>query len=110
MKDKVTPEFLSGLCEERAEVLAGYLLSDEEKEKFRDFATIFCDVINTDRQEGISDLLSRFSYNSSSASFLSNRKELNRRYIIDKDRQGGISEAECGVFAQVLEFSGITSK
>ena len=73
MKDKVTPEFLSGLCEERAEVLAGYLLSDEEKEKFRDFATIFCDVINTDRQEGI-------------------------------------SEEECGVFAEVLEFSGITSK
>ncbi len=30
--------------------------------------------------------------------------------IIDKDRQGGISEAECGVFAQVLEVSGITSK
>ena len=73
MKDKVTPEFLSGLCEERAEVLAGYLLSDEEKSKFRDFATIFCDVINTDRQEGI-------------------------------------SEEECSVFAEVLEFSGITSK
>ncbi len=73
MKDKVTPEFLSGLCEERAEILAGYLCNDEEKEAFRKFATIFCNVINT-------------------------------------DRQGGISEEECGVFGEVLEFSAITSK
>lgn len=73
MKDKVTPEFLSGLCEERAEVLAGYLFNDGEKEAFRKFATVFCNVINT-------------------------------------DRQGGISEEECGVFGEVLEFSAITSK
>lgn len=30
--------------------------------------------------------------------------------IIDADRVAGISQAECGMFAQVLEFSSITSK
>lgn len=73
MKDKVTPDFLVGLCAGQEEVLSGSLRGEEEKVKFLEFIGIFHD-------------------------------------IIDKDRQGGISEAECGVFAQVLEFSGITSK
>lgn len=73
MKDKVTPDFLVGLCAGQEEVLSGSLRGEEEKVKFLEFIGIF-------------------------------------HGIIDKDRQGGISEAECGVFAQVLEFSGITSK
>ncbi len=73
MKDKVTPDFLSGLCAGQEDVLSGSLRGAEEKAKFLEFIGIFHD-------------------------------------IIDKDRQCGISEAECGVFAQVLEVSGITSK
>lgn len=73
MKDKVTPDFLSGLCAGQEDVLSGSLRGAEEKAKFLEFIGIFHD-------------------------------------IIDKDRQCGISETECGVFAQVLEVSGITSK
>lgn len=72
MKNKVTPMFLSGLCEEGSGMFTDSLRSEEEAAKFHEFARIFYDVI-------------------------------------DKDQQGGISEEESGVFAQVLEFSGITS-
>lgn len=54
MKDKVTPAFLSGLCEVRTEVLEGSLRSEEEERKFHDFARIFRGVIGRDRQEDIS--------------------------------------------------------
>lgn len=72
MKDKVTPDFLVGLCAGQEEVLSGSLRGEEEKVKFLEFIGIFHGIIDTPA--------------------------------------GGISEAECGVFAQVLEVSGITSK
>lgn len=73
MKDKVTPDLLLELCGDRPEVLRDSRLTDDERAAFRDFARVFCDVINA-------------------------------------DREGGISEEECGVFAEVLDFSSITSK
>lgn len=73
MKDSVTPELLSGLCNADSEVVSHCALSEEEAAKFRAFAQVFCDIIDTDESEDISHL-------------------------------------ECSVFAQVLEFSSITSK
>lgn len=73
MKDRVTPELLSGLVSEESEVTAHSGLNGEEKTKFRTFAQVFCDIIDT-------------------------------------DRTADISQAECSVFARVLEFSSITAK
>ena len=73
MKDSVTPELLSGLCNADSEVVSHCALSEEEAAKFRAFAQVFCNIIDTDESEDISHL-------------------------------------ECSVFAQVLEFSSITSK
>ena len=73
MKDSVTPELLTGLCSADSEVVSHCGLSEEEAAKFRSFAQVFCDIIDTDESEDISHL-------------------------------------ECSVFAQVLEFSSITSK
>ena len=73
MKGLVTPALLSGLCGEESEVLAQSGLGEAETERFRAFARSFLDIINT-------------------------------------DREGGISQAECDVFVQVLEFSSITSR
>lgn len=73
IKEKVTPDLLSGLCGEESEVVAHTGLSEEETAEFRGFARTLCDIINADNTEDISPF-------------------------------------ECGVFAQVLEFSSITSK
>lgn len=53
MRDQVTPAFLSGLCDGQTD--ASLRLSDEEREKFSAFARIFCDIINLDKQDGISE-------------------------------------------------------
>ena len=73
MKDSVTPELLSGLCSADSEVVSCCGLSEEEAARFRTFAQVFCDVI-------------------------------------DSDDSDDISHSECSTFAQVLEFSSITSK
>ncbi|MCM1190149.1 MAG: P-loop NTPase fold protein [bacterium] len=73
VKDKVTPDFLLGLCSGQPEGMELSWPNDDEKTKFCDFAKVFCDIINTDGIEHI-------------------------------------SESECSVFAEVLDFSSITSK
>lgn len=73
MKDRVTPVLLQGLQEEGTKALGLGCSSQEEEAAFRAFAGVFCDVINTGGDDGISD-------------------------------------AESGVFARVLEFSSITSQ
>lgn len=73
MKDRVTPALLQGLQEEGTKVLGLGGSDQEEEAAFRAFAGVFCDVINTSGDDGISD-------------------------------------AESGVFARVLEFSSITSQ
>ena len=73
MKDRVTPVLLQGLQEEGTKALGLGCSGQEEEAAFRDFAGVFCDVINTGGDDGISD-------------------------------------AESGVFARVLEFSSITSQ
>ncbi len=54
MKDQVTPELLSGLGGEESELTAHSGLNGEEKTKFRTFAQVFCDIIDTDRTADIS--------------------------------------------------------
>lgn len=73
MMGTVTPELLMGLCGADSDVVASSGLAETEKEDFREFARVFCDIINA-------------------------------------DNVGGISLLECGMFAQVLEFSSITSR
>lgn len=55
MKDQVTPALLQSLPKEGSAVAAQAGLSPEEEAAFRDFAGVFCDVINTSRDEGISE-------------------------------------------------------
>ena len=55
MRDRVTSAFLTGMCDERSEIWKELNLSGERKKKFCDFAEVFCEVINTDRTEGISE-------------------------------------------------------
>lgn len=69
----VTPELLSGLCGTDSEVVIRSGLAGMEQAEFRDFAQVFCRIINADNAEGI-------------------------------------SQQECGMFTQVLEFSSITSR
>lgn len=73
MRDQVTPGLLTGLCSEDSEVIAHSGMSAQETEAFLPFARVFCDIINTDHSDHI-------------------------------------SQAECSVFAHVLEVSSITSK
>lgn len=73
MRDKMTPVFLFGLCDDQTGILGKSGLGDEEKPEFEEFYRTFCDVI-------------------------------------DADKKGSISEAECRMFAEVLEISSITSK
>lgn len=73
MKDKITPVFLSGLYKSQPELLQNVKWNEEEKAEFEDFIKVFCDIINTDQNDNI-------------------------------------SENECSVFAEVLEFSSITSQ
>lgn len=54
MRDQVTPALLSGLCKENSEIVSRCGLGGEEKTEFRGFAQVFCDIINTDNTEGIS--------------------------------------------------------
>ena len=56
MRSQVTPELLSGLCGEDSEVTARSGLGGEEKKDFCAFARVFCDIINTDGTNGISQL------------------------------------------------------
>lgn len=73
MRSLVTPELLSGLCGAESDVVTRSALAEEEKADFQGFARIFCDIINADNEEGI-------------------------------------SQPECNMFAQVLEFSSIASR
>lgn len=54
MKDKLTPDFLADLSGEQSEILNNSRLSDDEKAGFNHFARIFCSIINTDKDESIS--------------------------------------------------------
>lgn len=73
MKDRITPDFLSGLCGGGSQVPEHSGMGDDEKAEFLDFAGIFRSVISTDGDQSI-------------------------------------SAPECRVFAEVLDFSSITSK
>lgn len=54
MKDRVTPEVLSGLCREDSEVVSHSGLSEEDRDEFRGFAEVLYDIIDSDDMEGIS--------------------------------------------------------
>lgn len=71
-KDAVTPELLADLCGMESDLVIRSGLAEEEQGDFREFAQVFCGVI-------------------------------------DAGGTGGISRLESSTFAQVLEFTSITS-
>lgn len=55
MKDKMSPDFLSGFYDGQPKLLDQLQWNDEEKKEFEDFAKVFYDIINTDKEDGLSE-------------------------------------------------------